>query len=562
MSTGEVSKTWFEKYPKLYEKQSDILKSCGFKLNQEAFSKNRQIVFAGHSKVDPDRQLIVAFPQAFPSCAPKIFDTPSSKLLTRHHRNDTRQLCLFSFSESNWNASLSVADALAEAENLISKFKAGSAMLERQPPEPLTRAVTYKPNAAMLVPPPISTFKDFSKLKFLVGRFSGKFIYDGDFKRDTRGRGAILEATFGAEKMRCSRQYSNYLGSNGKEIQGDWFYLQNSPTQENLHEVIKKCFQKIHGVKKAQYYWLGLIFNEEAGGDGQSRLTWLIVRASAAGEFHLIRTFPYIENERYVRIPGLEGLEKKRVTIVGCGSLGSKIAVNLAASGVNRFHLVDCDYFEPNNSVRHELGVECFGLNKEHALLIGRLCSLNPAVAENSSSYNFQVGGINPFDREQQFYKLVEESDLVIDTTAIHSVSRFLNELSFELRIPTLFATVTNGAWGGEIVRSIPGKTPCWLCWLDQYYENNPPSAPESTSEIFAPGCDQPTFTGTTYELGMVANLATSMAVDTLLASKDFSKNYIRWSGKDKTGQPIFLTEILPTSHQKECYLCGSQYGI
>jgi molybdopterin/thiamine biosynthesis adenylyltransferase len=561
MSAEEASKTWFEKYPKLFEQQSDILKSFGFQLNQETLSKHRQIVFEGHSKVDPQRQLIVAFPQAFPSCAPKIFDKPSSKLLTRHHRNDTRQLCLFSFSENNWNASLSVADALAEAENLISKFKAGNAVLENQPPEPLTRAIQYIPNAAMLVPPPISTFKDFAKLNSLVGRFSAKFVHDGEFKRETRGRGVILEASFGAEKMRCSRQYSNYFGKNGAEIIGDWFYLQNPPTHENLQDVIKKCFQKIHGVKKAPFYWLGLIFCEETGVAGQTRTTWLIVRANAAGEFHLIRTFPYIENERYVRIPGLEGLEKKCVTIVGCGSLGSKIAVNLAASGVNRFHLVDCDYFEPNNSVRHELGVECFGLNKEHALL-NRLSSLNPAVAENSSSVNFQVGATNTFDRELQFNKIVNESDLIIDTTAIHSVSRFFNELSFELRIPTLFATVTNGAWGGEIVRTIPGKTPCWLCWLDQYYDNKPPSAPDLTAEIFAPGCDQPTFTGTTYELGMVANLATSIAVDTLLGSKDFSKNYIRWSGKDRTGQPIYLTEILPTSHQKECLYCGSRNEI
>jgi molybdopterin/thiamine biosynthesis adenylyltransferase len=209
--------------------------------------------------------------------------------------------------------------------------------------------------------------------------------------------------------------------------------------------------------------------------------------------------------------------------------LGSKIAANLAASGVNRFRLVDYDYFEPNNSVRHELGVDYFGLNKENALL-NRLCSLNPAVAGNSMSFNFQVGSINPFASEQQFCNLINDSDLIIDTTGIHPVSRFLNQLSFELRVPILIASVTNGAWSGEIVRIIPGRTPCWLCWLDQYSESKPPSAPELSGQTFAPGCDQPTFTGTTYDLGIVACLATSMAVETLLINNgnpDFTKNYI-----------------------------------
>jgi molybdopterin/thiamine biosynthesis adenylyltransferase len=426
----------------------------------------------------------------------------------------------------------------------------------------LTRAIRYEPDAAILVPPLISTFKDFAQLKSPVGKFSGKFIHEGEFKKETKGRGIILEANFGAQKLLCSRPFSDYFGNSGKEIHGDWFYLTNPPTQENLLEILNRCLQQCKSFKRIDYYWFGLIFNEETGGNGQSRLTWLIARAhtNSPGKFHLVRTFSYIQQERYVRIPGLEGLEKKRVTLVGCGSLGSKIATNLAASGVNRFHLVDYDYFEPNNSVRHELGVECFGLNKEKALF-NRLCSLNPAVAENSSFFNFQVGATQPFAQEQRFNNLVKESDIIIDTTAVHSVSHFINVLSFELRIPALFASVTNGAWGGEIVRVIPGKTPCWLCWLDQYFDIKPPSAPESSAEVFAPGCDQPTFTGTTYDLGIVASLATTMAVETLLPDMkhaDLSKNYIRWSGKDKNGKPVFVTEMFSTNGQKGCWHCGS----
>jgi molybdopterin/thiamine biosynthesis adenylyltransferase len=267
----------------------------------------------------------------------------------------------------------------------------------------------------------------------------------------------------------------------------------------------------------------------------------------------------YVQSERYSRIPGLEGLEEKTVTILGCGSLGSKIAANLAATGINRFHLVDFDHFEPGNAVRHELGVESFGLPKAFALL-KRLSSLNPLVAINSDYLLFSATSVAPFEHEQTFFNFVKKSHLIIDATALHSASHFVNKLSFELGVPALYASVTNGAWGGEIVRAVPGKTPCWMCWLDQYYENEPPSAPDQTAEVFAPGCDQPTFTGTTYDLGFVASLATSMAVETLLPDKlqtDFSKNYILWSGKDKSGKPLFLTEMLSTSTRPGCELCG-----
>jgi molybdopterin/thiamine biosynthesis adenylyltransferase len=566
MNAESGCRPWFEDDPQLFEEQSNILKAAGFELDKDALEKTGGVQFRGHSKVDSQRELVVAFPNAFPSRGPKIFDTAASKLLSRHHRIDTRQLCLFGFDENRWNATRSVADALAEAEELISKFKDGNATVENEAPEPLTRAIRYIQGAAMLIPPPLSVFTNFAELKSPFGGFSGKFVHEGEFKQETLGRGIILEANFGATRSLCSLPFSDYFGSRGKEIHGDWFYLQEPPTQENLLEVLNRCLEKSKSLKRTEYYWLALIFNEEVGATGHFRLTWLIARAHAnsPGKFHLIRTFPYIQHERYARIPGLEGLEQKRIVLVGCGSLGSKIVTNLAASGVNRFVLIDYDYYEPNNSVRHELGVEWFGVNKERALL-NRLCSLNPGVAAKSLHFNFQVGGVSPFAQEQQFYGFVKDADLVIDTAAVHSVSHYLNRLSFETGVPAIFASVTNGAWGGEIVRVMPGKTPCWLCWLDQYYDNKPSSAPTSSSEIFAPGCDQPTFTGTTYDLGIVANLAASMAVETLLnAGTDarFANNYIRWCGKDKDGKPLFLTEMLPTNSQKECWWCGAKHEI
>jgi hypothetical protein len=61
-------------------------------------------------------------------------------------------------------------------------------------------------------------------------------------------------------------------------------------------------------------------------------------------------------------------LPHKRIGIVGCGSLGSKIAAHLARGGVRDFVLVDDDILKPGNLVRHELDADGLGLHKADAL--------------------------------------------------------------------------------------------------------------------------------------------------------------------------------------------------
>jgi tRNA A37 threonylcarbamoyladenosine dehydratase len=61
-------------------------------------------------------------------------------------------------------------------------------------------------------------------------------------------------------------------------------------------------------------------------------------------------------------------LSKVRIGIVGLGSVGSKLAISLARSGVRQFLLVDDDYLTPGNLVRHELGWAQVGAHKAWAV--------------------------------------------------------------------------------------------------------------------------------------------------------------------------------------------------
>jgi hypothetical protein len=57
-------------------------------------------------------------------------------------------------------------------------------------------------------------------------------------------------------------------------------------------------------------------------------------------------------------------LREIRVGIVGLGSLGSKIAVSLARSGVRKFLLIDDDILMAGNLCRHELSWASVGMHK------------------------------------------------------------------------------------------------------------------------------------------------------------------------------------------------------
>ncbi len=52
---------------------------------------------------------------------------------------------------------------------------------------------------------------------------------------------------------------------------------------------------------------------------------------------------------------GQERLRRSKVTIIGCGALGSNLATLLARAGVGRLCIVDRDFVEPSNLQRQTL---------------------------------------------------------------------------------------------------------------------------------------------------------------------------------------------------------------
>ncbi len=528
----------------------------GFVLDDEVLQLHQHVVFTGASSVDYSRPLVIKYPGAFPSMPPRIFSETPGRLLRRHQRPGTWEICLFGPGQRRWSAELSGSVAIDEAEEIIRLFSDKAEVVEDEVPEPASALYHYAVDSAIFVPPEVATPDIVAADVPLIGTFRLRFrrSTSNHSKGSIKGRGIILSAKLGEWHGQVGAAFSNWC-SGGQEEKGPLVWLPKPlPFLEGPKDFSTWLDQ--HNLKTKQ--WIAFVFPEQSGTVLGQRFGWLVVQAPTSGTFHYIRAFPYRSEERVARIPGLGGLAGKKVVFVGCGSMGSKIAVALASSGINRFGLVDFDMFKPENSVRHEVGVCCYGDPKVLALA-KRLYEMNPMI--NVDKLCMRIGDLDFSADENILFDLLAAADLVIETTGSHGVSRWVNDMCHDFGVPSVYATVTNGAWGGEIVRVIPGRTACWQCWYAEWETDRPPGAPAPKVGIFAPGCEQPTFTGATYEIGVVANLAAWVAVETLLRDesgrKDFRGDYVRWVARTSEGVPDLAPAVLEIHKRPGCPVCN-----
>lgn len=536
----------------------------GFVLNDEALLHHQRVEFAGESNVDPGRLLVVKYPGAFPSMPPRAY--APGRLLPRHHRPGSYELCIFGRERERWSAGNSGTSAIDEAEDVLRLYASGSPpVAEDDVPEPASALYPYEQHAAILVPPGISQLDFANSTVPVFGTFWLRFGWSrGAESNKARAfsteRGMILRAELGGTSAEANAPYLRWFAGQPEFQKCPLIRLPSPPPYFETDQEIAAWLQQFDLKRKAR--WIGFMFPEQSGSVSGKRVSWLVLHASPDGTYQYLRAFSYRPAEREARVPGLGGLATKKVVFIGCGSMGSKIAVALTQTGLIPYCLVDPDIFKPENAVRHELGPDHFGALKVKALA-DRLIHVNPDTDGKIVLVPVMIGDDNPPHVEEALLNFIASADLVIDTTGSHQVSHWVDRLCHELGIPAMYATVTNGAWGGDIVRVIPGKTACWRCWDHHYRDDGPPAAPAPETGVYAPGCEQPTFTGTTYELGVVANLAAWMAVETLLRDepgrKDFAGDYIRWAARLPDGTPQLAPEVLQVNRRVGCGVCNPE---
>lgn len=160
-------------------------------------------------------------------------------------------------------------------------------------------------------------------------------------------------------------------------------------------------------------------------------------------------------------------LSGKKLGIVGCGSVGSKIATSLCRSGVDNYLLIDEDIFFPDNAVRNELDLVDTGTHKAYALR-DRLLRINP-LAE-VKALRITLGGQESSESISGALESLGECDLLIDATAEPTAFNIVASISTRNRKPMIWTEVFAGGIGGIVARARPDTDPVPLAAREQIY--------------------------------------------------------------------------------------------
>ena len=149
---------------------------------------------------------------------------------------------------------------------------------------------------------------------------------------------------------------------------------------------------------------------------------------------------------------------QKKAVFVGCGSVGSLVAVELAKAGVGNFMLIDNDVFGYHNICRHQCGIYDVGHFKTDALA-DRIFQINPyatVMKKNCMIQEIDRGEMEDFCNEVTIIIGADnrEGDL------------YASDFALENKMPFISIGCWERAFAGEIFYCLPNGMPTYRDFL------------------------------------------------------------------------------------------------
>lgn len=145
----------------------------------------------------------------------------------------------------------------------------------------------------------------------------------------------------------------------------------------------------------------------------------------------------------------------KKAVLIGCGSVCSLVALELAKSGVGNFMLIDSDIMGYHNVCRHQCGMLDVGRYKTEALK-DRILQINPYA--NVITYNDIIQHV-PLDELSSF---CNEDTIFIGGADNREGDLYANQLAIESHSPFMSIGCWERAYAGEIFYCLPEGMPTY----------------------------------------------------------------------------------------------------
>ncbi|MBJ7608114.1 MAG: ThiF family adenylyltransferase [Candidatus Dormibacteraeota bacterium] len=474
----------------------------GLDVTEEPGSNGATVITTRLTIVDAEIEIRAVLPRDYPDVSPLFY--AEAGLLARHQHPQGGNLCVA--GEGEWWPWRSVAQIVdEEVRDLLTTSHLDPEAIaanEADMPEPLTAMFPYRNQAVVLVPDPLWNAD--------AGPGRGALLLES-----VPGRAALRLATSasGLGAIESALRQRVIFGQ-GQVQRGFWVQL-DPPPAPDVSDVISRARAAYPELEKRLRFTagsaqpatvvVGARFTEEGPRRGEHRVAWLfadvVQRRRHQPVVHLTRAQALTKTERVRRIPELIALADASAVIVGAGSVGSPVALELTRAGMGTLHIYDNDFYDVNNSVRHTLSVSEAGTAK--ATAVAQQCaSMNPFV--DVVAHTETVG--NQSDEEAALLvDRISHAAAVIDTTGMPSVSRLLQRAANAAGVPLITAGLTAGGFGAEVLISRPGG-PCRDCFaLTQRDASVPTPIATAESTVTPVGCNDPAFIGAGFEASELA---------------------------------------------------------
>jgi molybdopterin/thiamine biosynthesis adenylyltransferase len=174
----------------------------------------------------------------------------------------------------------------------------------------------------------------------------------------------------------------------------------------------------------------------------------------------IIKPINLINTEKEILIArnGENSIQDKRILVIGCGSIGSRIAPELMSIGIEKLTIIDDDFLYFENIYRHQLGIESTYKNKAKALglMLESRFPHGKLMVYESKIENLLIN---------ETIKL-NEFDLIISATGDNNVNFVLNEFLLKLTNapPIIYSWNEPYGIGGHNLLIINQKEGCYRC--------------------------------------------------------------------------------------------------
>ena len=259
-------------------------------------------------------------------------------------------------------------------------------------------------------------------------------------------------------------------------------------------------------------------------------------------------------------------LSRKSVLLVGCGSVGSELALRLTSAGIGRLTVSDPDTFSEENLYRHVLSVNDIGWFKSEALA-REIIQRHPWA--EVESWRTRLEELRDPSRLQPF-------DLVVIAIGSPTVERIFAEYCRQeaLSVPVINCWLEGHGIGGHAILAMPGEKGCWHCaYVDPktltrgLTSNLNFLKPGQVVMRNQGGCGTQFLPYSGIAATCTATMAANLAVR-YLAGEMATSSKVSWKGSDAEAKSAFLEvtwryrhfadslRTLPL-HDRYCDLCG-----